>query len=58
VLDEIPGVGPARRKSLMKAYESIEALRNAAPPEISEKAGIPLNIAESISEYLNRNVTG
>ncbi|MBQ9333608.1 MAG: excinuclease ABC subunit UvrC [Lachnospiraceae bacterium] len=54
VLDEIPGVGPARRKSLMKAYESIEALRDAAPGDISERAGIPLNIAASIHEYLNR----
>lgn len=58
VLDEIPGVGPARRKSLMKAFESIEALRSASPEEISGRAGIPVNIAESISEYLNRNVNG
>jgi len=57
VLDEIPGVGPARRKSLMKAYESIDAIRSAAPEDISTRAGIPLNIAESISEYLNRGDT-
>ena len=55
VLDEIPGVGPSRRKSLMKAYESIEALRDASPGDISEKAGIPINIATSIHEYLNRH---
>ncbi len=55
VLDEIPGVGPSRRKSLMKAYESIEALRGASPGDISEKAGIPINIATSIHEYLNRH---
>ena len=53
VLDEIPGVGPARRKSLMKAFDSIEDIRNATPEDISSRAGIPIGTAISISEYLN-----
>lgn len=54
VLDEIPGVGPKRRRSLMKAFESIDDIRAAAPEEISEKAGLPLNVAEEISRYLKK----
>ncbi len=44
VLDEIPGVGPARRKALMKHFKSIEEIRQAdvdtlkQVPEINEKA--------------------
>ncbi|MBO4900610.1 MAG: excinuclease ABC subunit UvrC [Lachnospiraceae bacterium] len=52
VLDEIPGVGPARRKSLMKAYTSINDLRAATPEDISSKTGIPINICTQISDYL------
>jgi len=51
VLDEIPGVGPSRRKALMKAFNSIDEVRKAPPEEISEKTGIPANIAEKIYEY-------
>lgn len=29
VLDEIPGIGPARRKALMRQFKDIEAIRNA-----------------------------
>ncbi len=54
VLDEIPGVGPKRRRSLMKAFESIEEVRDATPGEISDKAGLPLNVAQEIHAYLNK----
>ena len=54
VLDEIPGVGPKRRRSLMKAFESIEDVRDATPGEISDKAGLPLNVAQEIHAYLNK----
>ena len=54
VLDEIPGIGPARRKSLMRAFESIEAIRNATAEEIQDKADIPGNVAEAILEYLKK----
>ena len=52
VLDEIPGVGPSRRKSLMKAYESIDDLKAATPEDIASKTGIPLSVCTQISGYL------
>ena len=34
VLDEIPGVGPARRKALMRRFKSLEDIRNASREEL------------------------
>ena len=36
VLDDIPGVGPARRKALMKHFTNIDAIRNATVEELKE----------------------
>lgn len=34
ILDDIPGIGPARRKALMKHFESIEEIKNASVEEL------------------------
>ena len=54
VLDEIPGVGEKRRRALMKAFASIDDLKNASPEEIADKASIPVPVAEGIVDYLNK----
>ena len=51
VLDEIPGVGPTRRKALMKSFASINELKVADAQTISEKANIPMHIAEGIAAF-------
>ena len=51
VLDEIPGVGPTRRKALMKSFASIDELKVADAQTISEKANIPMHIAEGIAAF-------
>lgn len=51
VLDEIPGVGPARRKALMKNFASIDELKLADAATISERAEIPMHIAEGIVAF-------
>ncbi len=56
VLDEIPGVGPARRKALMKCFESIDAIKEADAELLHEKAGIPLHIAKEIYSFFHRSV--
>lgn len=46
VLDDIPGIGPERRKALMRAYESLDAIREAdveslkAVPSMNERAAV------------------
>ena len=55
VLDEIPGVGPSRRKALMKYFKSIEELRAADVVQISEVPGITANVAEEIHRFFTKN---
>ena len=52
VLDDIPGVGPARRKALMRHFKSIDDIRNAEVSQLSEVDEIPVNIAEEMSIIL------
>lgn len=56
VLDEIPGVGPARRKALMKNFDNIEAIKGADAQLLHTKAGIPLHIAEEIYSFFHGSV--
>lgn len=51
-LDAIPGVGPARRKALLKAFGSIEAIRAASIEELAAVPGIPKKVALTIKEHL------
>lgn len=56
VLDEIPGVGAARRKALMKHFDSIEDIKKAEAQQLHEKAGIPLSVAEEIYSFFHTSV--
>ncbi len=51
VLDEIPGVGPNRRKALMKYFRSIEELRAADTEQIAQVPGISANVAKEIYQF-------
>ena len=51
VLDEIPGVGPARRKALMRHFKSIEEVKNATVEELCRVPEIPVNVAEQIAGF-------
>lgn len=48
VLDEIPGVGPKRKKAIMRHFGSLKRLRAASPGDIAQVKGIPAQLAESI----------
>ena len=50
-LDEIPGVGPARRKALMRHFGSISEIREASAEKLSEVPEIPGHIARQIYEF-------
>ncbi|MCR5722224.1 MAG: excinuclease ABC subunit UvrC [Lachnospiraceae bacterium] len=53
VLDDIPGIGPARRKALMRGFESIDAIKNASVEELAGLDEIPLNLAEDIYKFFH-----
>ena len=54
VLDEIPGVGPARRKALMKHFKSIDEVKAADVATLSQLPEIPEHIAQGIYEYFRK----
>ncbi len=54
VLDEIPGVGPKRKKAILKAFGSVKRLRTASAEEIAEVPGVPLDVAEEIVAVLSQ----
>ncbi len=53
VLDDVPGVGPVRRKALMRHFKSIDELKNADVETLSQLEEIPPNIAEVIYRFFH-----
>ncbi len=53
ILDGIEGIGPARRKSLMKHFLDIEKIRQASVEELMKADGITKNIAQNIYRYFH-----
>jgi excinuclease ABC subunit C len=51
-LDSVPGVGPARRKALLKAFGSLDAIRIASVDELAAVPGVPRTVALAIKEHL------
>ncbi len=47
-LDDIPGLGPARRKALLTRFGSVARLRRATPEEIAAVPGIGPSLAERV----------
>ena len=52
VLEDIPGIGPARRRALLAKYGSIAAIKQASYEDLLATEGITAKAAESIIEYL------
>ena len=57
-LDEIPGVGPKRRKALLKAFGSVKRLREARVDEIAAVPGIPREVAQDVHAVLTAEAAG
>jgi excinuclease ABC subunit C len=51
-LDEIPGVGPKRKKAMLKAFGSVKGIREASIDEIVGVDGISRALAEQIKSSL------
>lgn len=55
VLDDIPGVGPARRKDLIRHFENIDAIRNATVEELKELPSMNGKSAQEVYKFFHRN---
>lgn len=54
VLDDIPGVGPARRKALMRHFKSIEEIKNATAEQLAEIPELNRRAAEDIWLFFHK----
>lgn len=55
VLEEVPGIGPAKRKTLLDAYRGdLQKLRDADPAEVLALPGMQKELVASLQEHLRR----
>ncbi|MCR4937288.1 MAG: excinuclease ABC subunit UvrC [Lachnospiraceae bacterium] len=54
VLDDIPGVGPKRRRDLMRGFASLNDIREADVETLMEKGKLPKRVAEDIYAWFRR----
>lgn len=54
VLDDIPGIGPARRKALMRYFGSLEEIKKADVDTLSSLPEIPEQTAKDIYEFFHK----
>jgi len=51
-LDSIPGIGPKRKKALLKKFGSVRGIKEASTDELAKVEGITSKLAEKVKEYL------
>ena len=51
VLDDIPDIGPTRRKALMKKYQSLEAIREATEEDLAQTDSMSPQAARSVYRF-------
>jgi len=54
VFDEVEGIGPARKKALLKRFGSVRRIKEASIDELAETPGIPREVAERLKGHLTR----
>jgi excinuclease ABC subunit C len=55
VLDDIPGVGPTRKKALLKAFGSVKRLRVATADQIAATPGVSREVADEVYAVLHQS---
>jgi excinuclease ABC subunit C len=54
ILDELPGIGPARKRALLRHFGSPERFLGASREELEAVPGLPGKVARQIHEQLNK----
>jgi len=52
-LEDIPGVGPKRRRALLRHFGSLTRLREASAADIASVPGVPEAVARQVHEFLH-----
>ncbi|MCY0878542.1 MAG: excinuclease ABC subunit UvrC [Firmicutes bacterium] len=58
VLDDVPQIGPKRKRALLRAYPNVEAMAQAPIEELAAVPGMTRAAAESLLQYLRANSGG
>ncbi len=53
LLDDVPGVGPRRRKALLDQFGSLDGIRKATVEEVASVPGIPYEVAQAVKGRFN-----
>ena len=53
ILEDIPGVGPARRKDLMRCFENIEAIKNATVEQLKELPSMNEKSTQDVYDFFH-----
>lgn len=53
VLDDIEGIGPARRKALMRRFQSLENIRSASVEELAQADGMNQTVAAAVYRFFH-----
>ena len=51
-LDTIPGIGPKRKRALLKQFGSVQGIRQASEEELAATKGMTQSLAKRVKEYL------
>jgi excinuclease ABC subunit C len=54
IMDELPGIGPARKRALLKHFGSPDAVLAASREELERVPGLPPKVARRMYTHLNR----
>ena len=52
ILDEVPGVGPARKRALLRKFGSVKGMRGATADELAQVPGVSSALAARIQEVI------
>lgn len=53
ILDDIPDIGPGRRKALMRRFKELEAIKEASIEELLQTPGMNARAAKSVYEFFH-----
>ncbi len=56
-LEEVPGVGPGRRRALLKHFGSLKQIRAATVEEFAAMPGLPRGVAQAIFSFFHGSPT-
>jgi len=54
ILDDIPGIGPKRKKALMDRFKDVDKLKKASKEDLVAIDGITDRLADEVLRHINR----